>query len=307
MYDLPKIFKQMIPALCFIFLVGACGYRSASTGPWYDFSNAWANPSVDGARGWHPPSRMQIALAAQRRARQRRKARIRTLKSELRTLGHRTRRSDRRVRKKTKSVRKVARRSSVKTRRVSQASPVAVKVDPGSRPSGLILGDGSVPSELIAAAQRAIGMQGGFRDGSFARYLLATAAVPIRLNTPRDQFIGRLFAHLRGKGKTFSKGKPRPGDLVFFHHTEDLNANGRPEDRFTTVAVVEKVLASGTVIAMGWTMGSVRKFRMDPERPALQRDEKTQQVVNESIRRRSLSDGPIPVLAGALWAGYARF
>ena len=73
------------------------------------------------------------------------------------------------------------------------------------------------------------------------------------------------------------------------------------------VAVVEAVKPSGALICVGDAYNRVIRFSMNARRPAVRRDDRSGEVMNTPIRKRSRSDGPdTPVLAGQLYAGMAR-
>lgn len=178
--------------------------------------------------------------------------------------------------------------------------------DPGPRTRPL-LGDGSVPGELLAAAQRVLGVRDGFGDRTFLAHIVSVAAVAVDVSAPRPVYNAAVWAELARSGRTFEGALPEPGDLAFFHRVDDLDGDGSADDPFSAVAVVERVLPSGVVICIGEVHGEVRRFALDPTRPWVVRDEATGEEVNSPLRRRSLHDPPgAVVLAGGLLAGYAR-
>jgi hypothetical protein len=183
---------------------------------------------------------------------------------------------------------------------------IAPAPEPGPRTRPL-LGDGSVPGELLAAAQRVLGVRDGFGDRSFLAHLLSVAAVDVDASAPRPRYNAAVWAELTRSGRTFEAATPEPGDLAFFHRVDDLDGDGSADDPFSAVAVVERVLPSGVILCIGEVHGEVRRFSLDPARPWAVRDEATGEEVNSPLRRRSLKDPPgTVVLAGGLLAGYAR-
>ncbi|MCB9729354.1 MAG: CHAP domain-containing protein [Deltaproteobacteria bacterium] len=190
------------------------------------------------------------------------------------------------------------------TARIAPAPEPPPVDQPLTRP---LLGDGSVPGELLAAAQRVLGVRDGFGDRTFLAHLVSVAAVPIEASAPRARYNAAVWEELARSGRTFDAGRPEPGDLAFFHRVDDLDGDGSANDPFSAVAVVERVLPSGVVICIGEVHGEVRRFALDPTRPWVVRDEATGEEVNSTLRRRSLEDPPgTAVLAGGLLAGYAR-
>jgi hypothetical protein len=113
------------------------------------------------------------------------------------------------------------------------------------------------------------------------------------------------FRTVQEQGTIFGGGGewPAPGDLVFWRDTYDRNRNGRADDGLTHVGIVEYV-ADGTVVFVHRGGKGVARGAMNPERPAERRA--NGYVVNSPIRARNPRLPGVPVLAGALFAGYGR-
>ncbi|WP_242394572.1 NlpC/P60 family protein [Anaeromyxobacter oryzisoli] len=60
--------------------------------------------------------------------------------------------------------------------------------------------------------------------------------------------------------------RPRPGDLAFFHDTYDRNRNGRLDDPYSHVALVEAV--DGDVVTMLHRGGRIERIQMDLAHPS---------------------------------------
>jgi hypothetical protein len=163
------------------------------------------------------------------------------------------------------------------------------------------LGDGSPPSEFLSAAKRLLGIRDGFLKKSFLRHLLSVAAIDVPIRAPHNLYAGQVFESLRARGHQV--GDVRPGDLVFFR---DTKRPGHPSaGDFTAAAVVESRGPDGVVVCIGWVLGEVRRFHMDPTRPHLRREEAGHRRINDVIRARSLSASG-PALAGELFLGAIR-
>ena len=92
-------------------------------------------------------------------------------------------------------------------------------------------------------------------------------------------------------------------DLVFWHDTYDRNRNGKADDPFTHVGIVEYVV-DGTVVFLHRGGQAVARGAMTPERPG---EEAAGGVaLNSAIRKKGRRVDDVPVLAGALFAGYGR-
>lgn len=113
------------------------------------------------------------------------------------------------------------------------------------------------------------------------------------------------FKAMEAYGVVFGGGGewPAPGDLVFWHDTYDRNRNGRADDRFTHVGIVEYVV-DGTVVFVHRGGKAVARAAMNPERPGERSADGV--LLNSPIKARSRARRGEPVLAGALFAAYAR-
>lgn len=108
----------------------------------------------------------------------------------------------------------------------------------------------------------------------------------------------------RAHGRVFGAGEwPAPGDLVFWHDTYDRNRNGRADDRFTHLGIVEYV-EDGTVYFLHRGGRGVARGVMTPGRPWEATDGDGRRL-NSAIRATThpVKQGG---LAGALLAGYGR-
>ncbi len=90
---------------------------------------------------------------------------------------------------------------------------------------------------------------------------------------------------------------PLPGDLAFFDHTYDRNRDGKANDRFTHVALVEAVHGSSAALLHRGARG-IERIRIDLSRPT---DPKT----NDPVRMLRRGEDPrTRILAGELFAGW---
>ena len=209
------------------------------------------------------------------------------------------------------STRRPAKKASRGRRRALKRATRPRPSDAGTRVATRpVLGDGTVPSELVAGAQRLLGLEAPLTQGSMLRHLLVVAAAPLGVRAPAGQFLAAAWEAARKAGRAREpKGyRPKPGDIALFDGASDVDDDGRPGDPMSLVAVVERVRPSGVIVCIGEVGGVIRRFRMDPRRPLVVRDERAGEIVNDALRPRSLSDGPaVPTLAGALLGGYISF
>ena len=114
------------------------------------------------------------------------------------------------------------------------------------------------------------------------------------------------YQAVKAYGVAFGGGGewPEPGDLIFFHDTYDRDRDGRADDRFTHVGVVEYV-SKGTVVFLHRGSRGVVRAAMNQAHP-------DQEVGPDGLRMNSpIRDRRAPLrddrtLAGQLFAGYGR-
>lgn len=106
------------------------------------------------------------------------------------------------------------------------------------------------------------------------------------------------LAHARG---ALHQQRPEPGDLVFFRETYDRNRDGRLNDGYTHVAIVETVDVDGTVTYVHRGGRGVTRAKMNLHRPE-QRHDASGRVINDWLRPKS-RHAPA-AFAAELFAGY---
>jgi hypothetical protein len=105
-----------------------------------------------------------------------------------------------------------------------------------------------------------------------------------------------------GEGRRLTLAEVEPGDLVFFHDTEDVNDNGKPDDGVTMVGVVEAVNGN-RVVLIAQRAGKVRRMALDSSNP------KTVRTADDTVLNTRLVRWPgfaEPWTTGECWHGYAR-
>lgn len=142
----------------------------------------------------------------------------------------------------------------------------------------------------VAAARTHLGRPFAEDCSGFVLAAWRAAGVAPRLAAARSRSESLYRASVRVEA-------PRPGDLAFFHHTWDRNRDGRANDPFSHVALVEEVRGSAVILLHRGSRG-VERVRMDLSRPSDRR-------ANDPVRAlRRGEDRSLRVLAGELFAGY---
>jgi hypothetical protein len=144
----------------------------------------------------------------------------------------------------------------------------------------------------------------------FVEAVYAAEGIPLRglmvRSAPREtSAAAALHRAALDFGEVFGGGGewPRPGDLVFWHGTYDRDRDGRSDDRFTHVGIVEYV-AGGTVVFLHRGSREVVRGAMTPSRPGELAE--GDRLLNSALRRKARSAPGDRLLAGELFAGYGR-
>jgi surface antigen len=139
---------------------------------------------------------------------------------------------------------------------------------------------------------------------SSCEYVAAVyAANEVDVGPEAKHSIAELFRRAQDQGQVYHTSRPAVGDLAFFHNTFDRNRDGRNNDWYTHVALVESVAADGTITLLSYLGGKVDRSFMNLEAPTLASREGS--VVNSRLRRESDRDPAYTeYLAGKLFAGF---
>jgi probable lipoprotein NlpC len=177
---------------------------------------------------------------------------------------------------------------------------------------------GDFQARLSARGRSWIGERGPFRaqgelfGGDCSGFVQAVYAAEgillrdlVRRAAPHERLgVAAAYAAVREHGRVLgAKERPAPGDLVFWHDTYDRNRNGKADDRFTHLGMIEHV-EGGTVHFLHRGSRGVARGVMTLSRPRDAMDGARR--LNTPLRSRShpVREGG---LAGALFAGYGRF
>lgn len=154
--------------------------------------------------------------------------------------------------------------------------------------------------QRVEAAQTLLGTP-GLQERAFVAHVLRAAGQDIAVDA-KQPYAASLWHKLEAAGGKVAQAEARPGDLVFFRDTADLNGNGKPDDGVTLVGVVERVRGSHAVF-IAQRAGKVRRMAVDATRPLVIRDAGSE-VVNTRLVRWPGSD--TPWTTGQCFFGLAR-
>ncbi len=119
------------------------------------------------------------------------------------------------------------------------------------------------------------------------------AGHPLRGNT-------RSLQELAKAEDVFHKRKrPTLGDVVFFHNTYDRNRNGKRDDLWSHIAIVETVDADGTITMVHKGGKGVTRITMNLKRPHLRKDGDGKRLNSYLTNHKHGAK-----LAGELWSGF---
>ncbi len=117
-----------------------------------------------------------------------------------------------------------------------------------------------------------------------------------------DNGVTSLYRYAQTQGRVYTRGRPVPGDVVFFRETYDQNRDGRRNDGLTHVGLVDAVDADGTVTVIHRVKRGVVRYRMNVARKDVARDSRTGAVINDVLRPPG--PGRRQVLTGQLFVAY---
>ncbi len=160
---------------------------------------------------------------------------------------------------------------------------------------------GGTQSEALSSASK---FGGSYEPPVAAAYIWDVyKANGVEFGAKAKSSIPALYKECKAQGKVSHDAKPQIGDLVFFHNVLDANEDGRNNDWYTHVAVVESVDSDGTVTARGYAGGAVSPIVVNLTKPA--DTHVGSKEINSRLRDSSAKDAPFTqYFASQLFAGY---
>jgi hypothetical protein len=190
-----------------------------------------------------------------------------------------------------------------KTNATSQIKRPTAKVlrPPQNRKLPAAIRASNPTKEVLKSAQRLAGLRMS-RSQDFIRHILRVNDLQVKASG-RSEIAERLLQKIR-KSKHFkTRGKPAPGDFVFFEQTRPGFTSGVP----SLVGVVDHVDRHGTIHFFAQVGEVVDRSVVTPRKPAKRRDGRTARVLNSYVRTKRSNDAKnTEYLAGQLLLGYGK-
>jgi cell wall-associated NlpC family hydrolase len=187
------------------------------------------------------------------------------------------------------------------------ATPHPVARQPAVRPvasppsaTGHDAADALRATQRVDAAAALLGTP-GLAERAFVAHVLRAAGQDVDVDRSAP-YPKALHDKLAGTAQPVEHKEARPGDLVFFRDTADVNGNGKPDDGITMVGVVERV-EGRRVVFIAQRANKVRRMAVDPTQPMVVRDAKDE-VVNTRLVRWPGAQSPLTT--GQCLVGYLR-
>ncbi|MEC9441691.1 MAG: hypothetical protein VYE40_11355 [Myxococcota bacterium] len=124
-----------------------------------------------------------------------------------------------------------------------------------------------------------------------------------RMSDASRTHIPTMHAECKKRGAMAFSRKLKPGQIIFFHNTFDANDDGRNNDWYTHVAIVEEVDGVGTAKLSSSKGGRKHRFVMNMNHHNMHQTD-SGLTLNDQLRARHKKDLPYTqYLAGELYAG----
>lgn len=112
-----------------------------------------------------------------------------------------------------------------------------------------------------------------------------------------------LIKHFVERSGAFEEqGTIKLGDLVFFSNTYDQNKDGKLNDEYTHIGIVESISTDGTIAFLHYLQNQVRRDWMNLKRPSQHTD--GGKIINSYLRRQSKYGSS--AFASQLFVGFGR-
>lgn len=207
--------------------------------------------------------------------------------------------------------------------RPGQPAPRFDTVEPSSQPvlanyrssestgAGRVVDDEGSSTESSSNQPRLSGSQESVefdeedRASLSAAYLYTVLALnEVEFDDDTSESVTELYRSCRTDGDVYHSNRPNIGDLIFFHNTYDANQDGRNNDWYTMVGMVEAVHSYGTIDFLAYHEGRVQRLQLNLEEVDSQMTSQNR-TANSLLRAETPEDAPFTqYLAGQLFAGF---
>jgi hypothetical protein len=179
------------------------------------------------------------------------------------------------------------------------AEPESEPVDEERQPEEQQLASASDDSLPIATTSVEDDVYSPDLAAAYVRAVYALNEVAIAANAG----IVDIWRQGQENGTIYHDAEPAGGDLVFFHNTYDRNGDGRNNDWFTHVGIVEGVDSDGTISVLSYRSGRVGRIYVNLHDPSVAT--RAGAELNSELREPSSADAEFTQhLSGELFAGF---
>ena len=140
----------------------------------------------------------------------------------------------------------------------------------------------------------------------FVRGMFSTLGVDVMSGPGEsdDNGVRLIHRYVMRHGEVHTRQVPNRGDLVFFDNTWDKNGNGKLDDPFTHIGLVEDVRADGTALVIHRVNRGIVRDAMNLRRPHDLKDEQLNEL-NGYLRPKGRKEPPgVPHTLAELWAAF---
>ncbi len=182
--------------------------------------------------------------------------------------------------------------------------PAPVAVAPSAGPGPDAAAPVSESPREVPSGGALIKADGPTNAANFVQAIYKVNGVDLKVGQG-EEAIAQMHEGIKKRGRIYHATRPAVGDVIFFHNTFDRNGDGRNNDWYTHVGMVEGVEEDGTIHVLSFLGGKVDSFPINLEHPRLASDESTGKMWNHPLRQQLDTDPPFTqYLGGELFAGF---
>lgn len=158
-----------------------------------------------------------------------------------------------------------------------------------------------VDSSAMADVKKEAVDTGGYEPATAAQFVSSVYGMN-GINLPNAS-PAAIYKTCKAQEKVYFGTRPKVGDVVFFHNTFDANGDGRNNDWYTHVGMVQAISGEATAEVVAWKDGKTTVHKVNLERPEV--SEAAGETLNSRLRVPGNDDAPFTqYYSGQLFAGF---